>query len=215
MLMLACQPADYLLILKQRNGQIFGMASATHAIATERTGTYAAYRYRLLSPRRIRELSALDPGHALRDIAVCWAFILGAITLVAIHPAWWTVLLAIPVIGNRYYGLFIIGHDGMHRRLFPKIKQNDFWNDLLILAPIGTITRINNRNHMMHHRSLATSIDPDRHKHGCFNKAEHAEFLGYLSGLLSVWATAKSVFVTRGETSQRNTRANPASEGYT
>jgi len=49
------------------------------------------------------------------------------------------VLLAIPVIGNRYYALFIIGHDGMHRRLFPHIKRNDFWNDLLVLAPIGAI----------------------------------------------------------------------------
>ncbi len=176
---------------------------------------YARYRYTLLSPTRIRELSKLKPGRAVADIVLCWTLILGAFGLVAVYPFWWTVLIAIPVIGTRYYGLFIIGHDGMHRRLFPNIKRNDFWTDLLILAPIGAITRINNRNHLQHHRNLATPDDPDRHKHGCFNKAERPELLGFLSGLISVWVSGKAVFVTRGRTNQRSGIPDRSRESYT
>ncbi len=131
---------------------------------------------------------------------------------VAIYTSWWTVLIAIPVIGNRYYALFIIGHDGMHRRFFPAIKRNDFWTDLLILGPIGAIARINNRNHLTHHRYLATSEDPDRHKHVCLNKADRLALLEYLSGLGSVWQSAKAVFVTRGRRGVQNSRET---ENYT
>jgi fatty acid desaturase len=158
---------------------------------------YLPYRHSLLTPKQIKELSTLRPARAVASIAFCWSCILAAFAMVAAHLAWWTVLLAIPIIGNRYYALFIIGHDGMHRRLFPNVKRNDFWTDLLILAPIGAITRINNRNHLAHHRNLATPDDPDRHKHACFNKADRAELLEFLSGLGSIWNSAKAVYFAR------------------
>jgi fatty acid desaturase len=202
--------------LRVKNGENPPMSLAASARQVQKAGPYLSYRYSLLSPTRIRELSTLKPWRALRDVVACWVCIAAAFAMIVIHPAWWTVLIAIPVIGNRYYGLFIIAHDGMHRRLFPNIKRNDFWTDFLVLAPIGAITRINNRNHLLHHRYLSTPEDPDRHKHACFNKAEHMDLLGYLSGLLSVWASAKAVFVTRGKNSQRyTTQANSASDGYT
>jgi fatty acid desaturase len=103
----------------------------------------------------------------------------------------------------------------MHRRLLPNVKRNDFWNDLLILAPIGGITRINNRNHLLHHRLLATPEDPDRHKHGCFNKAERPEVLGFLSGANSFWLTVRGVFVTRGRTAERTAASDPGQPLYT
>lgn len=191
------------------------MSLGTLSPPVQRAGSYLPYRYSLLSPSRIRELSKLTPWRALLDVAACWAWIAAAVGMVVVRPAWWSVLIAIPVIGNRYYGLFIIGHDGMHRRLFPNVKRNDFWTDLLVLAPIGAITRINNRNHMLHHRLLATPEDPDRHKHACFNKAERIELLGYLSGIFSVWVSARAVFFTRGKNRQRHDPANSASGDYT
>lgn len=174
--------------------------------------SYLPYRRVLLSPVRIKELSTLRPTRAFCDVTWCWALIAAAFTLVAWHPSWWTVALAVPVIGNRYYALFIIGHDGMHRRLLPNIKHNDFWTDLAIFAPIGAITRLNNRNHLAHHLHLASGRDPDRHKHACFNKADRASLLGFLTGLTSVWDSARAVFVTRGhaEASVAHTK-----DGYT
>jgi len=181
------------------NPQNLSMSLAVLPGVPQQAESRLSHRYTLLSPARIRELSTLDPRRAIWDIAQCWVWILAAFSMVAVHPAWWTVALAIPVIGNRYYGLFIIGHDGMHRRLYPNVRRNDFLNDLLILAPIGAITRINNRNHLLHHRRLSFPDDPDRHKHACFNKTDHPELIGYLSGVLSVCVSAKAVFVTRGK----------------
>jgi fatty acid desaturase len=152
---------------------------------------------------------------ALTDLAICWACILAGFGLVAMHPTWWTVLLGMTVIGNRYYAIFIIGHDGMHRRLFPNIKRNDFWTDLLVFAPIGAITRLNNRNHLAHHLRLGTSKDPDRHKHACFNKGDRPSLLGFLSGLTSVWHSAMAVFVKRGTTDQTDhVPVQASSDGY-
>ena len=175
---------------------------------------YLPYRHTLLTPMQIKQLSALRPWRAIAAIVFCWTCLLAAFALVAIHPAWWTVLLAIPVIGNRYYALFIIGHDGMHRRLFPTVRRNDFWTDLLILAPVGAITRINNCNHLAHHRNLATPQDPDRHKHACFNKADHAEFLEFLSGLSSIWKSAKSVYLTHLQKNSPRVPPNSAASPY-
>jgi len=175
------------------------------------TGLYHPYRHTLLTPKQIKEFSKLQPWKSITAIALCWAFLLAAFSMVAFHPTWWTILLAIPVIGNRYYALFIIGHDGMHRRIFPNVKRNDFWTDLLILAPIGAITRLNNRNHLAHHSSLSTPQDPDRHKHACFNKADHAELLGFLSGVSSVWNTVKGVY---GARHNKNSGGAPSTVGY-
>jgi fatty acid desaturase len=131
------------------------------------------------------------------DTLYCWLWILAAWIIVAVSPTWWTVLLALPVIGCAHYGLFIIGHDGLHRRLFKKVRHNDLFADLFLLGPIGAITRINNKNHLAHHRFLASEDDPDRHKHGCFNKTELSEVFGYLTGLSSVFRTLWNVYQGR------------------
>ena len=96
--------------------------------------------------------------------------------------------------GTRYYALHIIGHDGLHRRIFNDVMWNDLFNNLFILGPIGSVTRLNNKNHLAHHRFLATEEDPDRHKYGCFNKARTAHLLMFASGLTSVWLSTRNVF---------------------
>jgi fatty acid desaturase len=181
----------------------------------ETVGPYGPYRRVLLSSAQIKELSTPKPRRALIDAAICWVWILAAMGLVAYHPTWWTVLIAIPVIGNRYYALFIIGHDGMHRRLFPTIKRNDFWTDVLVLGAIGAITRINNRNHLTHHRHMATPEDPDRHKHACFNKSDRLELVEFLSGFTSVWSSAKAVFFSRRRKHLHHTPARSPAGSYT
>lgn len=155
---------------------------------------YLDLRRNLLATTRVRELSRLRPWRALIDVAFCWLAIVAAWGLVAARPAWWSVLLAIPIVGTRYYGLFIVGHDGLHRRLFSHTRVNDRIADLFVFAPIGAITRINHRNHIRHHRLLATSGDPDRHKHGCFNKTSPLELMGFLTGASSLFRSLRNVF---------------------
>jgi fatty acid desaturase len=168
---------------------------------SDRRDPYAPYRQVLLSPARVRRLSELEPWRVVAATARCWGLIIGAWALVAWQPTGWTVALAMLVVGSRYYALFILGHDGMHRRLFRTRWLNDLWNDVFCHGAIGAITRINNRNHLRHHQYLATELDPDRHKHACFNKADPGELIGYVTGIAGLMRTTRNVFRPRtGET---------------
>jgi fatty acid desaturase len=152
--------------------------------------------YRSLVPiERVRELSRLRPARAVRDATLCWAAILAAWTVAAVWTRWWTVAIAAVVVGSRYYALFIIGHDGMHRRLIPGRKVNDLFNDVVCLGPLGAVTHINNRNHLLHHRHLATELDPDRHRHCCANKASRPAYLAFLTGMANVVPALANVFI--------------------
>jgi fatty acid desaturase len=124
------------------------------------------------------------------QILLAWSF-------VACNTNFWIVLSAVPFIGTRYYALFIIGHDGLHRRLCHSVWLNDLWNDLLILGPIGSITRLNRHNHMEHHRRVATLSDPDRYKYLRSNREGFLSFALSLTGLLFVWRALANVFGTR------------------
>ena len=171
---------------------------------------YHPYRSTLLAPERVRELSALRPRIAVRDALLCWALIIGAWALAAASGAWWMHVAAAVIVGTRYYGLFIIGHDGLHRRVFPTRGANDLFTDLLILGPIGAITRLNNKNHLSHHQHLGTDEDPDRFKHACFNKTERIELLAFLTGLTSVFKAVYHVFILRGQSSAGSQRSESA-----
>jgi fatty acid desaturase len=131
----------------------------------------------------------------IRDVALCWGVIFATWAAVATWTSWWLVLLAIPIIGTRFYALFIIGHDGLHRRALPGRRANDLFCDLLIFGPIGAITRINNRNHLEHHRTLGTLADPDRHRHACFNKADRPAYVAFLTGLANLLPAVRAVFM--------------------
>lgn len=163
-----------------------------------RRNPYIAYR-KLLTPQRVRELSTLRPWIPVRDTLWCWAWIAAAWALVFFVPTWWSVLLAIPVIGTRYYALFIIGHDGMHRRIFNSAKRSDWFTDLFLIGPIGMVNRVNSRNHLEHHQNLANDDDPDLHKHACFNKSDKLEYLLFLTGLSALVNVYKNLFVHTGK----------------
>lgn len=156
---------------------------------------YTRYRRVLLTPDEVRDLSKLDPARVLRDIGLLWLQIVAAWIAVGIWTHWWTVLLAIPFVGTRFYALLVIGHDGIHRRLLPDARQSDLLNDLCVLGPLGAITRINGQNHLLHHRLLANESDPDRHKYTSSNKTTVFELTRYLVGLGGLARQLQNVFV--------------------
>lgn len=171
---------------------------------------YQPYRQQLLTPARVRELSQLRPARVIRDVTLAWLVIVTAWAIAARWTSPAIVAAMCVVVGTRYYALFIIGHDGLHRRLFTNRETNDRFCDLLVLGPIGAVTRLNNRNHLSHHQHLATADDPDRHKYACFNKASLAEFLGYLSGFASLWTSVRHVFLDTGP----EPTSDPRDAGY-
>lgn len=173
-------------------------------------------RRSLLSAERIRELSRLTYLRPIADTGWCWLWIVLAWILVAFQSQPWAVLIAVPVIGSRYYALTIIGHDGLHRRIFKSQFANDLFADLFIFGPIGAITRLNNKNHLSHHRHLATENDPDRHKHACFNKALRYQLLGYLTGVTSVLRSMTNIFAPpkEGIATIASNAPQPIRDGY-
>ncbi len=184
-------------------------ATDPHNATVQRRQTQASYA-RLIPVQRIKQLSQRTWFRPVTDAAGCWLLIIAAWCVVAWHPVWWAILPAMVVVGNRFYALFIIGHDGLHRRLFKRRWLNDRFSDLLIFAPIGGITRLNNRNHLLHHAHLATDDDPDRHKYACFNKAGVVLMLGFLIGLTSVARSVGNVFFGN----KPATSSDRSSDGY-
>ena len=154
-------------------------------------------RRTLLPPDRVRALSRLRPARMARDIALCWATILVAWGVAAAVGGPVVTVVAAAVVGNRFYSLFIIGHDGLHRRLLQSTRGSDLVADLFVMAPIGAITRLNNRNHLLHHQHLATEADPDRFKHCCFNKRSRLELVGYLTAVTTAATSIANVFNRR------------------
>jgi fatty acid desaturase len=175
------------------------MSALPHAAPGLAAGhPYAVRRERLLPPERVRALSELRPGRVVLDTALCWLAIVSAWAVAATWTHWWTVLPAIAIVGARYYALFVLGHDGMHRRLFRDPRLNDRFCDLFLLGPIGAIVRVHKTNHLEHHRLLATPRDPDRHKHVSADKATRPAFLAFLTGLRNLGPGLRNVFRRRG-----------------
>lgn len=98
---------------------------------------YEPWRRTLLTAAEVRELSVLKPWRAVADIAMSWLLIVGAWVIAARWDHWLALVLAVIVIGNRYYALFIIGHDGLHRRLMPSRAMNDALADIFVFGPLA------------------------------------------------------------------------------
>jgi fatty acid desaturase len=184
---------------------------------------YQPYRKTLLSPQRVRELSELRPGRAVADTVWLWACILAAWTVVAVWPLsflgevprWWAVAVTIPIVATRYYALLIVGHDAIHRRLFRSPRWNDAFADLFVFGPVAAITRINNQNHLGHHRHLTTADDPDLHQFTCLNKHHWHLLLGYLSGASSLYRSFHNVFLRDGKSTTPGPESRAAPTAYT
>jgi len=157
--------------------------------------SYAPYRRGILTHGEMAMLTKLRPLIAFRDIALLWLQIIGAWIAVATWPHWWTVALAAPFIGTRYYALYIIAHDGLHRRLMDQVVRNDFWNDLLIIGAIGAVTRLNRGNHILHHRDLALPTDPDRYKYVAADRPDRLTCLLNLTGIPYLLRAVTNVFL--------------------
>jgi fatty acid desaturase len=133
----------------------------------------------------------------MRDIAILWTQIVAAWLVAAwvSHPL--AVVAAAAFVGNRYYSLFIIGHDGLHRRLHPDPTSNDLINDACILGAICAITRVNRINHMQHHQTLGLESDPDRFKYASRADLSTTRLLLSFTGLPLVLRAAANVFLRK------------------
>jgi fatty acid desaturase len=160
---------------------------------------YQPYRSALLSKEELADLHGLNFTPVVIHIAVLWVQIVLAWAVAALFPSWWVVVLGAAVVGNRYYSLFIIGHDGLHRRLHPRRGVNDFVNDVFVLGPLGAITRINRANHMRHHMTLGCPDDPDAYKYASRWTQGTSGYLLSMTGIPYVYRALRAVYAGRSQ----------------
>lgn len=148
----------------------------------------------LIDDEERRRLSRPRTGRVLRDVTFLWAQIFLVWTAAWWIDAIWFYAIAVILAGNRYYALYVIGHDGLHRILHKEEHINDAINDILILGPVGAITRINRHNHMQHHRHLGGHNDPDTFKYKSRSHLSPVMLLISFSGAPLVVRAIKNVF---------------------
>lgn len=158
---------------------------------------YSPFRTSLISRDDLHRLNVLRPWIAMCHTIWRWALIVVAWVVVAKWPSIYTAVGAFFVVGINFYGLYIILHDGIHRRIFPSVWLNDLWNDVTMMAPIGAITHINRHNHMMHHRVTCLPDDPDRFKYVHEGKEPVMPFMSFLTGLTHLVPIVRNVFFER------------------
>lgn len=98
---------------------------------------------------------------AWRMLAVNWGLIVAAFAGVMLWPAWWTVLLAMIVLGGRQLGLGILTHECAHRSFFSSRELGEWVGNWLCGAPVFVDLAVYRGYHMTHHVKTGTDADPD------------------------------------------------------
>jgi fatty acid desaturase len=156
--------------------------------------TYQPYRHSLIDKETLNTLYALRPLKVVAATFVSWLLIFICWLCVGLNPTnFLLIFCAILIIQTQIYSLLIIAHDGLHRRLFNSIKNNDAWNDFFILGSIGMITEINRTNHMDHHKNLATLEDPDRFKYRFLDRSNRIDFIKSIFCIQLIVTSLKNV----------------------
>ena len=155
-------------------------------------------------------LSSVPPAQKGRGfwlgMVIFWGWLASLIGLLLADSAPWSpaaVLLAIAVRTFLQTGLFILGHDAMHRTLVPgRPALNDGLGHLALLLYAGLPFGRCRRHHLRHHRSPGSLRDPDfRQASGDGALRWYVRFMGnYLSwnqlGLLLItWMTAAALLM--------------------
>lgn len=104
--------------------------------------------------------TASDARGAL-SVLQSWVLIGGCFALPGLYPAWWTVLIAVIVLGGQQLGLAVLMHECSHRSLFASRALNDHVGHWLAGSPIWNRVHDYRTHHMKHHNHTGTDADPD------------------------------------------------------
>ncbi len=75
--------------------------------------------------------------------------------------SFWFYPIAVVVLGNQYYCLALLGHEGIHGILHKNITINRILGRYFCHFPIFISLSHYGMNHLRHHRNLGTNEDPD------------------------------------------------------
>ncbi len=115
----------------------------------------------VLSPAEIARAQRRSDGRAFLDLALSWSIIIGAGATAALWPRWWTVLVAVWLIGARQMALAVLLHECAHRSFFRTSIFNQHLGNWLTAAPMNIPMALYREVHLRHHRHGGTAKDPD------------------------------------------------------
>lgn len=130
--------------------------------------------------------------------------LVGCLSLNSSRQPWWLLAALILVRTHVQTGLFIVGHDAMHRLLWPGDRaRNDALGMTALLLYAALPYRRCHASHRRHHRNPGTVADPDcpsGPKAGLLRWYQ-TFMAGYLSrrqmaSLLAAWAALAALFAT-------------------
>ncbi|USR90430.1 fatty acid desaturase [Phormidium yuhuli AB48] len=146
-----------------------------------------------IAPEQLRQWLTLKPMRAYRDISLDWLAIGLGFAIAAQFQTLWSYAIALLIIGNRQYALFILAHDAIHGALHPHRRLNDTLARWFVYGPMFMALEDARRNHLQHHRHMGTPDDPDRYLHTFEGKNSPLAFLLYCSGLATFGKTVLKV----------------------
>jgi len=114
-----------------------------------------------LTKEELTDLSTVRPLIACVHVAAEWALI--AATIYLCQRFWHPMLyvFAVVFIASRQHALLVLMHDGVHYRLLPNRRLNDWLSEVVLAWPHLVSARQYRKNHFAHHRHLNTAQDPD------------------------------------------------------
>jgi fatty acid desaturase len=115
----------------------------------------------VLSDAELNAVQRRSDGLAFLSLAVTWGIIAGTCAVVALVPRWWTILIAVWLIGARQMGLAVLMHECAHRSFFKTSSFNQTIGNWLIAAPMNVPMALYREVHLRHHRHGGTDRDPD------------------------------------------------------
>jgi fatty acid desaturase len=170
--------------------------------------SYHPFRQALLKRDELRDLNRLRFRRVVGDTLFLWAQIFASWAVAANTHYTWLIILCACFAGNRYYSLYIIGHDGLHRRIHNDPKINDLWTDIFLIGPLGAVVHRNRRNHMIHHSALATDSDPDKYKYCGRQGQNKTRFYASFSAIPFLWRALRNVYLRRTDIPQSTAAIN-------
>ncbi|MBW2274387.1 MAG: fatty acid desaturase family protein [Deltaproteobacteria bacterium] len=114
-----------------------------------------------LSREEIQELLRFDDRRGAWIVLSTWGLIFGAMALVAWWPGFFTVVVALCVIGAQQLGLAVVMHDAAHRSMFSERSVNDWVGSWLAAYPTWQDVERYRPYHLRHHAKNWTDEDPD------------------------------------------------------
>lgn len=113
----------------------------------------------LIPYKEVRRLAQIDTPRTVMALVLEWGLIVASIALCERfwNPALY--VLTIVFIGARQHALAVLGHDGVHYRLFRNRAINDWTSNLLVFWPLLLTCEGFRYVHSAHHRYLGTERD--------------------------------------------------------